>query len=166
MTQGWTGTPMDQDVWSRYAPQVLSIVRIMVALLFFEHGLSKLFGFPQASPSPALFSLSWLAGAIERRRGTSRHRIVVKGVGIHHVGRDGVRLFHQSRTAGLLPNQQSRRCGDPVLLYLSLFRLCRGRAMEPRRAAGTAEFGAKPGKIGNSPIDQGDRPDEVFAGVT
>ncbi|HZP69050.1 MAG TPA: DoxX family protein [Pseudolabrys sp.] len=56
---------MDQDVWSRYAPQVLSIVRIMVALLFFEHGLSKLFGFPQASPSPALFSLSWLAGAIE-----------------------------------------------------------------------------------------------------
>lgn len=65
MTQGWQGSPTDPGAWSRYAPQVLSIVRIMVALLFFEHGLSKLFGFPQASSSPILFSLSWFAGAIE-----------------------------------------------------------------------------------------------------
>ena len=53
------------DTWSRYAPQVLSIVRIMIALLFFEHGLSKFFGFPQAATTPALFSLSWFGGAIE-----------------------------------------------------------------------------------------------------
>jgi putative oxidoreductase len=65
MTQGWQGSPTDHDAWSRYAPHVLSIVRIMVALLFFEHGLSKLFGFPQASPPPVLFSLSWFAGVIE-----------------------------------------------------------------------------------------------------
>jgi putative oxidoreductase len=55
----------DQDTWSNLAPYVLSILRIVVALLFFEHGLSKLFGFPQASPYPALFSLSWFAAAIE-----------------------------------------------------------------------------------------------------
>lgn len=65
MAQFGRSTAMDQDAWSRYAPHVLSIVRIVVALLFFEHGLSKLFGFPQPSPSPALFSLSWFAGAIE-----------------------------------------------------------------------------------------------------
>jgi putative oxidoreductase len=65
MTQFRQSTVADQDTWSRYAPQVLSIVRIMVALLFFEHGLAKLFGFPQASASPVLFSLSWFAGAIE-----------------------------------------------------------------------------------------------------
>jgi len=36
------------------APYVLSIVRIVAALLFFEHGLAKLFGFPpQAMPAPA-----------------------------------------------------------------------------------------------------------------
>lgn len=54
-----------QDTWSRFSPYVLSIVRIVVALLFFEHGLSKMFGFPQPLPPPALFSLSWFSGAIE-----------------------------------------------------------------------------------------------------
>jgi len=53
------------NAWSSYSPYVLSIVRIVVALLFFEHGLSKLFGFPQPIPPPALFSLSWFSGAIE-----------------------------------------------------------------------------------------------------
>jgi putative oxidoreductase len=50
----------------RLAPYVLSIVRIMVALLFLEHGLAKLFVFPQQStPPPELFSLVWFSGAIE-----------------------------------------------------------------------------------------------------
>lgn len=53
------------NTWSGYAPYVLSIVRIVVALLFFEHGLSKMFGFPQPIPPPVLFSLSWFSGAIE-----------------------------------------------------------------------------------------------------
>ena len=34
----------------RYAPYVLSILRIMAALLFMEHGLSKFFGFPWRWP--------------------------------------------------------------------------------------------------------------------
>jgi putative oxidoreductase len=50
---------------ARYEPYVLSIVRIVVALLFFEHGLSRLFGFPSPLPTPALFSMYWFAGAIE-----------------------------------------------------------------------------------------------------
>ena len=50
---------------ARYEPYVLSIVRIVVALLFFEHGLSRLFGFPSPLPTPAPFSLYWFAGAIE-----------------------------------------------------------------------------------------------------
>ena len=48
-----------------YAPYVLSIVRIVVALLFLQHGLSRLFGFPSPLPAPALFSMYWFAGAIE-----------------------------------------------------------------------------------------------------
>jgi putative oxidoreductase len=53
-----------EDRATRLAPYVLSIVRIVVALLFFEHGLSKMFGFP--SPNmPELFTLSWFSGAIE-----------------------------------------------------------------------------------------------------
>ena len=54
-----------QSATAHYAPYVLSIVRIVVALLFFEHGLSRLFGFPSPLPTPALFSLYWFAGAIE-----------------------------------------------------------------------------------------------------
>jgi putative oxidoreductase len=46
------------------SPYLLSILRIMVALLFFEHGLSKMFGFPATQVPPAL-TLHWLAGVIE-----------------------------------------------------------------------------------------------------
>lgn len=48
-----------------YAPYVLSICRIVIALLFFEHGLSKLFGFPQASSLQPFLALAWFAGVIE-----------------------------------------------------------------------------------------------------
>ncbi len=49
----------------RYAPHVLSILRIVAALLFLEHGTSRLFGFPSPLPTPAFLSLYWFAGAIE-----------------------------------------------------------------------------------------------------
>jgi putative oxidoreductase len=48
-----------------YASQILSIVRIMVALLLFQHAFSKFFDFPAAMPTPAPFSLIWFAGVIE-----------------------------------------------------------------------------------------------------
>ena len=52
-----------ETVW---APRVLSILRIVVALLFFEHGTSKLLGFPPSDHSgPEFLSLSWIAGALE-----------------------------------------------------------------------------------------------------
>jgi putative oxidoreductase len=51
-----------EAVW---APRVLSILRIVAALLFFEHGTSKLLGFPPSDHSPELLSLSWIAGALE-----------------------------------------------------------------------------------------------------
>jgi putative oxidoreductase len=49
---------------SPYAPYVLSIARIVIALLFFEHGLSKLYGFPQDSVK-TLLTLGWFSGVIE-----------------------------------------------------------------------------------------------------
>jgi putative oxidoreductase len=49
---------------ARYAPYVLSVVRIVVALLFFEHGSSRMIGFPTQALEP-LFTLHWFAGAIE-----------------------------------------------------------------------------------------------------
>ena len=52
-----------QTVW---APRVLSILRIVTALIFMEHGTQKLFGFPPSDrPQPELFSLIGLAGVLE-----------------------------------------------------------------------------------------------------
>lgn len=52
------------DVW---ASRALSVLRIVAGLLFMEHGLGKLFGFPvwPAGGEPAMFSLLWCAGVIE-----------------------------------------------------------------------------------------------------
>lgn len=47
------------------SPTILSILRIVAALLFMEHGLSKLFAFPVGHGAPAAFSLIWFAGVIE-----------------------------------------------------------------------------------------------------
>ena len=49
----------------RLAPYVLSVLRIMAGLLFLEHGMSRLLGFPSPLPTPPLFTLYWFAGAIE-----------------------------------------------------------------------------------------------------
>jgi putative oxidoreductase len=47
------------------APYVRSIVRIVVALMFLEHGLSRLFGWPSAIPTPPVLTMYWFAGVIE-----------------------------------------------------------------------------------------------------
>ncbi|MGE0723158.1 MAG: DoxX family protein [Alphaproteobacteria bacterium] len=50
----------------RWQPYLLALLRIVVALLFIEHGTQKLFGFPPSSnPRPALLSLSGVAGILE-----------------------------------------------------------------------------------------------------
>ena len=48
-----------------FAPYVLSIARIVIGLLFFEHGLAKMVGFPQGPALPFDWSLHWFSGALE-----------------------------------------------------------------------------------------------------
>ena len=55
----------DDSLPARLAPTMLSILRIVAALLFIEHGLSRLFGYPSPLPTPPLFTLYWFAGVIE-----------------------------------------------------------------------------------------------------
>lgn len=58
---------MENVFASRYAPIFLSILRIVVALLFIQHGTQKFFGFPSAPANgmPAAMTLAWWQGIIE-----------------------------------------------------------------------------------------------------
>jgi putative oxidoreductase len=58
---------MNASRYSGYAPILLSVLRIVAALIFLEHGTQKLFGFPPGSsmPAPAEMSVLWFAGIIE-----------------------------------------------------------------------------------------------------
>ena len=53
------------DRVSKYMPELLSIVRLLVGLLFLEHGTSKLFDFPHGPVQPTMGSLIWVQGVIE-----------------------------------------------------------------------------------------------------
>jgi len=50
------------DAWS---PRLLSVLRMVVAILYIEHGTSKFFGFPVGMGHVPLFSLIGLAGFLE-----------------------------------------------------------------------------------------------------
>jgi putative oxidoreductase len=53
------------DTNSKWSQRMLSIMRIVIALLFVQHGSQKLFGIP-AGPQPASFSLLFVvAGVLE-----------------------------------------------------------------------------------------------------
>jgi len=53
------------EMLNRLQPYALSILRIMAGLLFMQHGLVKLFGFPSGAGFPAFLSLPWFEGCIE-----------------------------------------------------------------------------------------------------
>ena len=55
-------------IWlSRWQPQLLAILRIVVALLFLEHATIKLFGFPPGGQPgiQQVGSLLWIGGVVE-----------------------------------------------------------------------------------------------------
>ena len=57
---------MDPDWFKKYLPETLSLVRIIIALLFLEHGSAKLLGFPTPpNGQPAFMTLLWVQGVIE-----------------------------------------------------------------------------------------------------
>jgi putative oxidoreductase len=74
---GFTGTanvpatvPARTTALDRFQPYVLSVLRIMAGLLFLEHGMAKLFGFPPHGQMPGFMELEWFAGTIELTGGT------------------------------------------------------------------------------------------------
>jgi len=57
---------MSFDRVSKYWPETLSIARLVIGLLFLEHGSAKLFGFPHTTMAqPEMGTLLWVQGVIE-----------------------------------------------------------------------------------------------------
>ena len=57
---------MALDRVGKYWPQTLSILRILIGLMFLEHGTTKLLGYPPPpNPAPAMDTLLWAQGVIE-----------------------------------------------------------------------------------------------------
>jgi putative oxidoreductase len=106
--------------WSNWSPQLLGILRIVAALLFIEHGTSKLFGFP---PFPMgevqLFSLLGLAGILEFVGGA----LLLIGLFTHPValilaGEMAVGYFMAHAPRGFFPANNG---GDAAILFCFLF---------------------------------------------
>ena len=101
-----------QDTAARYAPYVLSIVRIVAALLFLEHGTSRLFGWPSPLPTPALLSMYWFAGAIELVGGFTRPAALIMS------GEMAFAYFISHAPAGFFPILNR---GDGAILFCFIF---------------------------------------------
>ena len=56
---------MSNAALTPWAPRVLSVLRIVVALLYLQHGLTKFFGFPGSAPASMPLFPTVLAGLIE-----------------------------------------------------------------------------------------------------
>ena len=51
---------------STFAPQMLSVLRIVAALIFMAHGTQKILGFPASEMAyPGVMSKFWIAGMLE-----------------------------------------------------------------------------------------------------
>jgi putative oxidoreductase len=106
--------------YAQWSPRVLSVLRIVVGLLFLEHGTQKILGFPP-SPNlgPALFSLSGLQGLIEFLGGL----LILVGLFTRPVafvlcGNMAVAYFMSHAPKNFFPMMNG---GDAAILYCFVF---------------------------------------------
>lgn len=104
----------------RYWPQMLSILRIMVALLFLEHGMSKLLGFPHSPAAmPAFGTLAWVQGLLELVGGLMLGiGLAVRPVAFVLAGDMAVAYFMAHAPKNFFPVLNG---GDGAILYCFIF---------------------------------------------
>ena len=124
-------------VWQQRA---LSVLRIVVGLLFMEHGTAKLFGFPTAANHPAMFQLLWFAGIIEALGGLMLAiGLFTRCVAFVMSGEMAVGYFLSHAPRGFFPPLNGGDAAVLAPLHL-LLHLRRGRRLLERRCQVTTEL--------------------------
>ena len=108
------------DRVSKYMPELLSIVRLVIGLLFLEHGSSKLFDFPHAAMAqPSMGSLIWFQGVIELVGGALfAVGFLTRPVAFILAGDMAVAYFMAHASKGFYPMLNG---GDAAILYCFVF---------------------------------------------
>ena len=107
--------------WTRFAPQMLSILRIMAALLFMEHGLMKLFHFPAPQPgvTDPLPTMLMIAAWIEVVGGALLAiGLFTRPVAFICAGEMAIAYFIGHATRGFWP---ALNMGDAAILFCFVF---------------------------------------------
>jgi len=102
-----------------YRPYVLSILRIVVGLLFLQHGTAKMFNFPPQNDMPAFPKPEWFAGRIELVGST----LVILGLFTRPAafilsGEMAFAYFMSHRPRGFFPLLNG---GEPAVLFCFVF---------------------------------------------
>src|SRR5262245_6598172 len=106
---------------SAWAPRVLSLLRLVAALLYMEHGLMKLFDFPAPQPgagdtlSPLLFAAAWIEVA---GGGLLALGLFTRPVAFICSGQMAVAYFMVHAPQGFYP---ALNMGEPAVLYCFVF---------------------------------------------
>jgi putative oxidoreductase len=105
--------------FERWRPYVLSVLRIMVGLLFLEHGMSKVLGFPPHGAIPVYPNIEWFAGRIELIGGS----LVALGLCTRSIafllsGEMAIGYFVDHAPRSFFPLLNG---GDPAVLYCFIF---------------------------------------------
>jgi len=107
---------------SRYWPETLGLVRIVVGLLFFEHGSAHLLGFPPSpNQAPPIMTLMWVQGVIELIGGLLLAvGLFTRPVAFILAGDMAVAYFMMHAPRNFFPLLNG---GDDAILYCFLFLL-------------------------------------------
>ena len=112
----------DWGLPAAWAPRLLSVLRIVAALIFLEHGTQKLLGFPPMAAGGAMpppFSLIWFAGVLELFGGLLLLiGLVTRPVAFVLAGEMAVAYWMFHAPQGPFP---ALNMGDAAILYCFVF---------------------------------------------